>query len=57
MEAKIKITSTKITPNPVDAGGSVIVSVGIEPRIFGLATAAGKIVRRADGKVIITRKE
>lgn len=57
MEAKIKITSTKITPNPVDAGGSVIVSVGIEPRIFRLATAAGKIVRRADGKVIITRKE
>lgn len=56
MVANIKITSVRITPNPVQTGKSIIISVRIEKRQFGLSTAAGRIIVNGAGKPVITTK-
>ncbi|WP_162611751.1 hypothetical protein [Eubacterium sp. An11] len=54
--ANVKITGVNITPNPVQTKGAIRLSVKIEKTIFGLATASGKILTRADGRPIVTTK-
>lgn len=56
MIANIKITGVQITPNPVQTGKPVIISARIEKRLFGLSTAAGRIIVNSDGKPVITTK-
>lgn len=56
MVANIKITSVRITPNPVQTGKSIIISVRIEKRQFGLSTAAGRIIVNGAGRPVITTK-
>lgn len=56
-EANVIITSAKLTPSIVNTNQSFIISVGIEQRWFGLATAAGQMIKQSDGAVIATKKE
>ncbi len=56
MIANIKITGVQITPNPVQTGKPIIISVHIEKRLFGLSTAAGRIIVNGAGKPVITTK-
>lgn len=56
MSANVKIVDVSITPNPVQTRGTVNISVKVDKTIFGLKTAAGKILVRSDGKPIVTTK-
>ena len=56
MVANIKITSVRITPNPVQTSKAIIISVRVEKRKFGLSTAAGRIIVNGVGKPVITTK-
>lgn len=56
MTANIKITDVNITPNPVQTKSTIRLSVKVEKKLFGLSTAAGKILVRVDGRPIVTTK-
>ena len=56
MTANIKITDVNITPNPVQTKSTIQLSVKVEKKLFGLSTAAGKILVRVDGRPIVTTK-
>lgn len=56
MTANVKITSAAIAPNPAETSEQITISVKVEKRIFGLSTAAGKILVRVDGRPIVTTK-
>ncbi len=56
MTANVKITGVNITPKLVQTNGAIRLSIKIEKTIFGLSTASGKILIRADGKPIVTTK-
>lgn len=56
MTANIKITGVNNTPNPVQTKAAIRLSVKVEKKLFGLSTAAGKILVRADGMPIVTTK-
>ena len=50
--ANIVITDAKITPNPVVAKGSFILSVGIRDVVYGLLTRSDELLMTLDGKAI-----
>ncbi len=56
MTANIKITGVNITPNPAQTKATIRMSVKVEKKLFGLSTASGKILIRADGRPIVTTK-
>lgn len=56
MTANIKITGVNITPNPAQTKAAIRMSVKVEKKLFGLSTAAEKILIRADGRPIVTTK-
>lgn len=56
MTANIKITGVNITPNPAQTKAAIRMSVKVEKKLFGLSTASGKILVRADGRPIVTTK-
>ena len=57
MTANIRISSVTVTPSTVTAGASILISAMIEPRWFGIANAAGQMIKRASGEIIATHKE
>lgn len=57
MTANIIITSVTLTPSTVNSGASFLISAVVEPRWFGIANAAGRMIKRASGEVIATKKE
>lgn len=52
MGLSLRITDVKLNPNPCKTEEKIIISVGIENIIFGLATADSKLLLTADEKVI-----
>lgn len=50
--ANIVITDAKLTPNPVVAKGSFILSVGIRDIVYGLLTRSNELLTTVDGQVI-----
>lgn len=50
--ANVIITECKLTPNLIQTGKTFIISVKVEDRYFGIATAAGRMIKNANGEVI-----
>ena len=50
--ANIVITDAKLTPNPVVAKGSFVLSVGIRDVVYGLLTKSNELLLTLDGKAI-----
>lgn len=50
--ANVIITECKLTPNPIQTGRTFIISVKVEDRYFGIATAAGRMIKNANGAAI-----
>ncbi|MBU9746148.1 hypothetical protein KTH81_20200 [Lachnospiraceae bacterium ASD3451] len=51
-DANITIDSAKITPNPVETGGTFILSVGISNKIFALLDTDGNYIMAIDNASI-----
>lgn len=54
--ADIIITSARITPNPVSAGGAYIISVGIEDIVYALLETRGHYILTTGGKAVQIKK-
>lgn len=57
MTANIKIEQVKLTPSIVVTGTNFLISATIIARTFGISNAAGRMIKRAAGEVITTKKE
>ena len=57
MTANIKISEVTITPSVVVSGANFLVSATVIARTFGIANAANRMIKRASGEVIATKKE
>ena len=57
--ANILISDVRMTPNPVNAGASFVLSVKIIYKVYALATKDGKCLMTKNNKVIekIPRKD
>jgi hypothetical protein len=57
--ANILISDVRMTPNPVNAGASFVLSVKIIDKVYALATKDGKYLMTKNNKVIekIPRKD
>lgn len=55
--ADIVIDSVQMTPNPVDAGGLFLISVGVKNKVTALVTAEGKYLVTESEQVIETERE
>lgn len=56
MTANIKIEQVKLTPSIVVTGANFLISATIIARTFGISNAAGRMIKRAAGEVITTKK-
>ena len=50
--ANILISDVRMTPNPVNAGASFVLSVKIIDKVYALATKDGKCLMTKNNKVI-----
>ena len=51
-EINIIIDAVELTPNPVKAGGQLIIAVAVLPKIYSIETESGFPLMTADGYLI-----